>query len=82
MDVSPAFIVTAAVPLTVFALFAGLVMFLRAYAFRPGRAYSENDFAMMMRQLELRKRLLAAQRLLAANANVEKPRLRVGGQES
>jgi hypothetical protein len=55
---------------------------LRDYAFRPGRAYSENEFAMMMRQLALRKRLLAAQRLLAANANVEKPRVRVGGQES
>jgi hypothetical protein len=76
MFFSPLVIISVAIVLTVFAVFTVLVRFLREYAFRPGRAYTEDEFAALMRKLDAREQV--TDRPLAANTNVQKPRPRVG----
>jgi hypothetical protein len=76
MSFSPLLVASVGLVLAALVLVTALVMFLRDYAFRP-KAYSPNQFALVLRRLGVGQQLVAADRRLGANDQQPRPRGRL-----
>jgi GGDEF domain-containing protein len=76
MFFSPLLIIPVVIFLVLFVLFTALAMFLREYAFRP-RAYTPDEFAMLLRNLDVGEQFVAADRLLVSNHQEPQPSVRL-----